>query len=265
MTPNQTEKINSKKVAMFGININALVMEEAVSLIKIWLNESSRDCRFVVTPNVDHIVKLNNNEMFKKAYQHASLVIADGKPLVWASKLFGEAIEVTVPGSDLVPAIFDRYKQDNQPLKIFLLGAGPGVAEKAKIVIHGQWPTVKVVGIYSPDFGFENNKQESNNICQLINASAADLLVIGLGAPKQELWVNAYAASLKVKVALCVGATIDFIAGEKKRAPALMQILCLEWAYRMMLEPKRLAPRYFLDGLVFPWLLIKEWYLRRCK
>lgn len=265
MTLNQTEKMNNKKVAIFGIHINALVMEEAVTLIKTWLNESSRDCRFVVTPNVDHIVKLNNNRLFKKAYEHASLVIADGKPLVWASKLFGEAVDVTVPGSDLVPAIFDQYKKDNQPLKIFLLGAGPGVAEKAKLVIHDQWPLIKVIGTYSPDFGFESNQQESNNICELINTSGADLLVIGLGAPKQELWVNAYAASLSVKVALCVGATIDFIAGEKKRAPVFMQILCLEWAYRMMSEPKRLAPRYFFDGLVFPWLLIKEWYLRRCK
>lgn len=255
--------MNNNKIIIFGITIDTLLMTEAVSVIQTWLSESNRDCRFVVTPNVDHVVKLNNNTFFQQAYKNASLVLADGKPLVWASKLLGQPIDKTVSGSDLVPAVFERFKQNNQPLKIFLLGAGPGVAEKAKLVIQNQWQCVQVVGVYSPDYGFEQNKQESKNICQLINSSGADLLIIGLGAPKQELWINSYGSILSVKVALCVGATIDFIAGEKKRAPLFIQKLCLEWAYRMMSEPKRLIPRYFFDGLVFPWLFIKELYLRR--
>ena len=96
-----------------------------------------------------------------------------------------------------------------------------------------------------------------------MNASNADLLVLGLGAPKQELWITQYASEISVKVALCVGATIDFIAGEKSRAPLWMQKIGLEWLHRMLSEPKRLAKRYIVDAIIFPQLIFKEWLLRR--
>lgn len=253
------------KVRIFGINIDVLSMSQSVQLISQWISAPERDCKFVVTPNIDHVVKLSSNQDFVKAYQHAALVVTDGKPLLMIAKLLGEKIQETVPGSDLVPAIFDAYKAANQELTVFLLGAAPHVAEQAKLLINQQWQPVVVVGTYSPDFGFEHNVQESNHICQLINTSKADLLVIGLGAPKQELWIHQYAHNISVKVALCVGATIDFIAGEKKRAPMLMRFFCIEWVYRMFSEPKRLMPRYFYDAWVFPRLFVKELYQRLFK
>lgn len=96
-----------------------------------------------------------------------------------------------------------------------------------------------------------------------MNKTGAELLVLGLGAPKQELWVTAYASQLKVKVALCVGATIDFLAGEKPRAPMWMRRVGLEWLHRMLSEPKRLAKRYFIDAVEFPKIVFKAWLLRR--
>lgn len=254
---------STKRVTLFGATIDLISMQDSVKLIDTWLHDSQKSCRFVVTPNVDHIVKFQTDKGLQAAYQQASLIVTDGKPVVWAANLLGVAIPGTVPGSDLVPAIFGYTQNNQKQLTIFLLGAMPGVADRAKEVIHATWPMVKVVGTLSPDFGFDKKPLVSKAICEQINDSGADLLVLGLGAPKQELWITQYASEISVKVALCVGATIDFIAGEKSRAPLWMQKIGLEWLHRMLSEPKRLALRYTLDAIVFPWLVFNEWLLRK--
>jgi N-acetylglucosaminyldiphosphoundecaprenol N-acetyl-beta-D-mannosaminyltransferase len=249
----------SNTIKMFGITIHKFSMNDAIDVLQEWLQFGSADCKYVVTPNVDHIVQLEKNAAFKQAYHHASMVVADGKPVVLASKILGKALPETVPGSDLVPNIFERFQQKNLPLKIYLLGAMPGVGEVAAANIKAQWPMVEVVGILSPDFGFEKDSAYCNHICQSVAEAKADLLVIGLGAPKQEIWVDKYAHKLPVKVALCVGATIDFLAGNKPRAPMWMRKSGLEWLHRMGSEPKRLVKRYLVDAVIFPKLFVREW------
>lgn len=256
-------ELSRKRVRLFGVEIDLLSMSDTVTLIDTWHQQTVKTCRFVVTPNVDHIVKFQTDLGLQAAYQQASLIVTDGKPVVWAAHLLGVDIPGTVPGSDLVPAIFKHAQNNNKQLTVFLLGAMPGVAERAKEVIHATWPMVKVVGTLSPDFGFDKNPTDSRAICDTINASGADLLVLGLGAPKQELWITQYANQISVKVALCVGATIDFIAGEKSRAPIWMRKIGLEWLHRMLSEPRRLAKRYAIDAIVFPKLIWNEWQLRR--
>jgi N-acetylglucosaminyldiphosphoundecaprenol N-acetyl-beta-D-mannosaminyltransferase len=252
-----------ERIHFFGVEIDSLNMTETVNMIKCWLNEPEKSCKFVITPNVDHIVKVQTDIGLQVAYKKAALVVTDGKPVVWAAKLLGVDISSTVPGSDLVPAIFDAALIDNTEIKIFLLGAMPGVADRAAAIIAAKWPVIKVVGTLSPDFGFDKKIEESKIICSKVNESGAELLIIGLGAPKQELWITQYAPDISVKVALCVGATIDFLAGEKARAPIWMRKLGLEWLHRMLSEPKRLAKRYMIDMIVFPKLIIKEWLIRR--
>lgn len=252
-----------KRIRLFGADIDPLTMLDTVTLIDAWLQQPQKQCRFVVTPNVDHIVKFQTNIDLQAAYKKAALIVTDGRPVVWAANLLGVNIPETVPGSDLVPAIFEHAQTHNKPLTVFLLGAMPGVADRAKEVIHATWPTVKVVGTLSPEFGFDKKIAISKSICETVNASSADLLIIGLGAPKQELWVTQYASDISVKVALCVGATIDFIAGEKSRAPLWMQKIGLEWLHRMLSEPRRLAKRYIVDAIIFPKLIFNEWLLRR--
>lgn len=254
----------SAVVRMFGIAIDRLNRNEAVQHVVAWLEDERRSCRYVVTPNVDHLVKLDSSECFRDAYASAALVLADGRPVIAAAKFFGDPLPETVPGSDLVPWLFDHVALAwSRPLTVFLLGAAPGVAERAAAQIHSKWMNVCVVGTFSPPFGFEKSPRECEDICERIATSGAELLVIGLGAPKQELWVARYASSLPVKVALCVGATIDFLAGEKKRAPRWLQSIGLEWFHRMASEPRRLAGRYAHDALVFPKLLLREWRTRR--
>jgi N-acetylglucosaminyldiphosphoundecaprenol N-acetyl-beta-D-mannosaminyltransferase len=252
-----------KRIHLFGVEIDPLTMSETVSLIAQWLKQAENTCKFVVTPNVDHIVKVQTDIGLQAAYKQAALIVTDGKPVVWAASLLGVHIPGTVPGSDLVPAIFDYVQAEKSAVKVFLLGAMPGVADRAKANIHDKWPLVEVVGTLSPEFGFDKGTEASKTICDMINKSGAELLLIGLGAPKQELWVTQYAPKLSIKVALCIGATIDFLAGEKARAPMWMRKLGLEWLHRMLSEPKRLAKRYLIDAIVFPKLIFKEWLLRR--
>lgn len=252
-----------KRVHLFGVDIDLLSMTETVQLVQQWIAAPETNCKFIVTPNVDHVVKVQTDVGLQAAYKNASLIVTDGKPVVWAANFLGVNIPGTVPGSDLVPAIFDDAQLQQTPLTVFLLGAMPGVANRAREVIHSKWPMVKVVGTLSPDFGFDKNEVDSKAICAIVNASKADLLVLGLGAPKQEIWITQYAPQLSVKVSLCVGATIDFLAGEKVRAPIWMRKVGLEWLHRMLSEPKRLAKRYLVDAVVFPKLVLSEWLARR--
>lgn len=249
-----------KKIDIFGITINPLSMSEAVDYVSTWIKSAERDCKYIVTPNVDCIVLLSENQGYRRAFDHASMVVADGKPVVLVARMFGENIPGTVTGSDLVPAIFQRFNDESQhELKVFLLGAMPGVADVAASNIERMYQHVKVSGFYSPPFGFEKDPVECDKICKLISTSGAEFLLIGLGAPKQATWVNQYAKQLPVKVAICAGATIDFLAGNKPRAPKWISKIGMEWFYRMVSEPRRLVKRYARDAFIFPKLVWKEW------
>lgn len=247
------------RVPLFGIEIDPLRMPEAVERVCEWIeNDPEPLCRFVVTPNVDHAVLLQESEPLRAAYRDAGLVLADGMPVVLASRLLGRPLPERVTGADLTPALFDAATAE-RPLTTYLLGAGPGVAERAAEQIHLQWPHVRVVGTYSPPLGFEKEAGENDAIIGRVNAVEPDILVLGLGAPKQELWVHAHHRRLRARAALCVGATIDFLAGEKPRAPIWMRSCGLEWLHRLCSEPQRLLARYAKDAWIFPQLVWQEW------
>lgn len=249
-----------RTVRLFGMTINALDMPQTVDTVLQWCNaERGPACKYVVTPNVDHAVMYQTNEKLRQAYASASLVLADGFPLVTASKLLGRPLPERVAGSDLAPALFKRVAVDDAPLRVFLLGAAPGVAERAASNIMRRWANVQIVGTLSPPPGFEQNAAENERILAAVAAAAPDLVILGLGAPKQELWMHAYAHRMPAKVALCIGATIDFLAGEKQRAPLWMRRIGLEWLHRLASEPGRLAKRYSRDAWIFPQLLWREW------
>lgn len=248
----------SSHVEMFGMRIDALKMSEVVDRIFHWVQSSDGQCRYLVTPNVDHAVLYQHHAGLRHAYEQASLVLADGMPVLWASRLLGRPLPQRVPGSDLAPALFAAAARRGG-LRVYLLGAGPGVAARAAEAIEETWPAVRVVGTYSPPLGFENDPDENNQILARIQMNRPDVLVVGLGAPKQELWLAANQARIRAPVALAVGATIDFLAGEKARAPHWMRKVGLEWLHRLASEPRRLAARYARDAWIFPQLVWREW------
>ncbi len=251
-------------ITLFGMKIDAVDMKTAVQRVMQWCAEPRDEpCRYVVTPNVDHAVMFQTDDRLRRSYEGAAMVLADGAPVVLASRLLRKSLPERVAGSDLVPALFEAVSSEREsasgPLRVFLLGAGPGVAERAAEVIHRRWSSVEVVGTLSPPMGFEHDEDENQRILDAVAACQPDLVLIGLGAPKQELWIGRYADRLEAKAALCIGATIDFLAGEKSRAPRLMQKLGLEWVHRMATEPTRLAKRYARDAWIFPRLVWREW------
>lgn len=250
-----------RKIHMFGIDFDAVAMPQAVARLLQWSDEPEYRCRYIVTPNVDHVVKFQADATLRAAYGDAAMVTVDGKPVLWASYLLGKSLPALVPGSDLCPALFDAAKA-KPGLRVFLLGAADGVAQRAAETIAKRWPWVEVVGVFSPPMGFSALSPENAKVLDMINQTKPDVLLVGLGAPKQEIWVHAMQHQLQVKVALCIGATIDFLAGEKARAPRWMRTLGLEWLHRMLSEPKRLAGRYWHDAKVFPKLIVNEWLSR---
>lgn len=259
----------SSVISLFGMQIDAIDMPAAVQRIVAWCREPrGSQCRYVVTPNVDHAVMFQTNDALRESYASASMVLADGAPVVLASRLLRKSLPERVAGSDLVPALFDHVSAErlscatnaeSRPLTVFLLGAGPGVADRAAKVIHDRWPGVEVLGTMSPPMGFESDEAENALILQAVAKCRPDVVLIGLGAPKQELWISRHADRIDAKAALCIGATIDFLAGEKSRAPRLLQTLGLEWVHRMATEPSRLVRRYARDAWVFPRLVWREW------
>ncbi len=226
-------------------------------LLQGWMAEGL-PCRYVVTPNVDHVVKLQSLPAMQAAYQAASLVVADGWPLVAASRWLGQPLPERVAGSDLVPELLTAGNQ-LPGFRVFLLGGEPGVGERAADRIASRWPHVSVAGISSPPPGFEEDMAETEQVINTINRTAPHLLVVGLGAPKQEIWLLRHAARIHVPVAIAAGATIDFLAGVQTRAPRWIQRLRLEWLFRLASDPRRLAGRYAQDAIVFPRLVVSEW------
>lgn len=211
----------------------------------------------LVTPNVDDIMKHQRDDLFHKDASLAEFVVCDSKIVLLASRLLGTPLKEAIPGSSFFPKYCDYHKNDDT--KIFLLGAKEGVGEIAKERINQRIGREIVVDTYSPPFGFEKNDEECEHIVDLLKASDANVVLVGLGNPKQTRWIFKYKDRLpNINVFLALGATIDFEAGNVKRAPILFQKFALEWLYRLVKEPKRMYKRYLIDDMPFFWLLLKQ-------
>jgi len=212
----------------------------------------------VFTPNVDHLIKLQDDRDFYEAYNKSSYRVCDSQILMYASQFLGTPLKEKISGSDLFPAFY-MYHKDNEKIKIFLLGGAEGIARKAQEKINQKVGREIVVEAYSPSFGFENNEEECEKIIDAINKSGATVLAIGAGSPKQEKWLVKYKSKLThVKIFLGIGATIDFEAGCKARAPKWMSEVGIEWAYRLLSEPRRLWKRYLIEDLPFFRLILEQ-------
>jgi len=216
------------------------------------------NCGVLITPNLDHLVKLQNDKEFYHVYRNADWVICDSKILQLSSKFLGTSIKEVIRGSSLFPTYCD-YHYDNPDVKIFILGAAEGIADKAMARINERVGRNIVIGSHSPSFGFEKDENECEEIIHKINQTEATVLVVGVGAPKQEKWIFKYRDKfVKIKLFMALGATIDFEAGNKKRAPRILQSLGLEWFYRLIQEPKRLWKRYLIHDMAFFYYLLKQ-------
>ena len=209
------------------------------------------------TLNPDHLYWLQRDRDFAAAYRNATYVSSDSKYVFWALGFLGRAIKQKSSGSDIVPAYW-RHHANNPAVKIFLLGAKPGIARMALERINRLAGREIVVGALGPSFQFVRDPVETAAAIDAINKSGATCLIVGLGAPKQEVWIDRNRSRMpRVKVYMGVGATIDYEAEAVRRAPAWMTRNGLEWVFRMTTEPRRYWRRY-TRTLEFFWLVLLD-------
>ena len=204
---------------------------------------------WVVTPNLDITRQCAQRPELASLVGTADLVVADGMPLVWASGLQGAALPGRVAGSNLVERISEASAKEG--LKVFLLGGTDGVAERARSALCARYPGLRVVGTYSPPFGFENNSDEYSRMHAAIEESAPDIVFVGLGFPKQEKLIHVLRPARPTAWWMGIGMALSFSAGHVRRAPLWMQRSGLEWVHRLCQEPGRMAKRYLVDGIPF--------------
>ena len=245
-------------IAILGVLFDNVTVGETIEAIERMV--ASRQPHYLVTANVDFVVQAQEDVELRRILTDAHLVLCDGTPLVWASKMLGNPLLERVAGADLVPVLLRVAAEKGY--RVFFLGATPDSIAKAVQNLKELHPSLIVAGFYSPPFNklLEMDHEETQ---RRILEAKPDLLFVSLGCPKQEKWIAMHYHSLGVPVSAGVGATIDFLAGAFKRAPVWMQRLGIEWIYRMLQEPKRLFKRYAKDLWVFGWrILFQLWHLR---
>lgn len=241
------------RMKFMNIEIDNLTTQEALQKIDLLIQQEKG--AYVVTPNVDHIVQIETDPEMRAAYEHASLVLTDGKPLLWIAKWYKTPIKEKVSGSDLFPHLCEMAAENGYTM--YFLGAAEGVAAKAAANLKRKYPGLQIVGTYSPPIGFEKNPAEINKIKTLICDAKPDILIVGLGAPKQEKFMNNHCKEIGVPVSLGLGASFDFEAGILKRAPRWMSERGLEWLFRITQDPKRMIKRYLIKDRKIFWLALK--------
>ncbi len=237
------------KINIIGIHIANITLDDTILFIQNQIEGTNYNPTTIYTPNIDFVVKAQKDKSFKACLNDASLLIPDGKPLIWISRWFGTPLKEKVSGSSLFFKLCHLAVQNQY--RIFLLGAAKGVGEQAKKNLEKQYPGILISGVYSPPTGFENDQNEIDHIISLLRQSESDILVAGFGAPKQETFIHKYKYRYQIPVSLGLGGTIDFAAGIQKMPPEWIKHAGLGWLYRLVGNPKKFWKRYIIEDLVF--------------
>lgn len=237
--------INTNRINLFNTYVDNLTFQEAKEKVDLLIQTEGN--HYVVTPNTDIIVKMQDDPELKKICNNADLILTDGQIVVQLSKYLGSPIKERVCMTDFVWDVFDLAVEKNY--KVFLFGGKEDVLAKATANIKRKVPKLNIVDSYSPPFGFEKNEKKLAEANKRIKKSGADILIVFLGCPKQEKFIAANKDIYQVPISITMGGCVDFIAGEVKRAPVWMQKVGLEWFFRFLQEPRRMFKRYFIDDI----------------
>ena len=262
------------KIDLLGVKIDPVTKEEAINRLDELMGRKSKS--IVCTVNTEFIVRAQNDQEFREIINNSGMNLADGIGVLWAAKFlslktnkdsifayfslvlkwftslcliifypkyFSDPIPERLSGSDFIWSVA-KYARDKN-YKLFLLGGGATVAERAALELQTKVYGLKVAGVHS------GNPEQTEEIIEAINKSKADILLVAYGAPKQEKWLHENLKKTSCKIGIGLGGTFDFVAGVKKRAPKIMQTLGLEWFFRLILEPKR-----FIRQLALPKFMI---------
>jgi bacterial polymer biosynthesis proteins, WecB/TagA/CpsF family len=236
---------------ILGISFSSLSLDALVWRVLFDRVPKGEGARLVVTANVDHISNLVRNARFRDAYANAWVATADGMPVYLYARLRGGPARELVTGSDLSAALMQQMEP--QSCRPFFVTSSPEASARLIELFTGRGFDAGAIGTFCPPFGFENDPAASEKLARAIRDHGTTHLFFGLGAPKSEIWINEHRRQLGDLYALAVGASLDFHVGLRRRAPVWMRRSGLEWAWRVMNEPKRLFRRYFIDSWYALW------------
>ena len=238
---------------ILGVKVSALDMPAALTFMAACTAEGGRT--YICCTNTHLLSEAQTNPGLRNALNRAGLVTPDGMPLVWLSRWQGQKQVERVYGPDLLLAACERSLETGW--RHYFYGGAPGVAETLVSRLSERFPGLCVAGVSSPPFRPLSAAEDTAEV-ERINASGADILWVGLGAPKQELWMAAHQGRVAAPLMVGVGAAFDFHAGVKRQAPRWMQRSGLEWLFRLLSEPRRLAGRYLVNNSRFAWLVLLQ-------
>jgi N-acetylglucosaminyldiphosphoundecaprenol N-acetyl-beta-D-mannosaminyltransferase len=242
-------------VAILGVPFDNVTTTEAIDLIRRMIDAG--DPHYLVTANVDFLVQAREDVELRRILFDSNLVLCDGTPVLWASRLLGNPLPERVAGADLVPLLIELAARSKY--RLFFLGATPESSAQAVARLQAQYPELIIAGHYSPPFN-KLLEMDHDEIVKRIRAAKPDLLFVSFGCPKQEKWIAMHYRELGVPLCAGVGATIDFLAGSVRRAPMWMRRNGLEWVFRLLQEPRRLYRRYCKDIWVFGGSILGQWW-----
>jgi N-acetylglucosaminyldiphosphoundecaprenol N-acetyl-beta-D-mannosaminyltransferase len=241
------------RVRIWGLPLARLAAAETVDLVERLIRRGRPS--YFVTANLHYAMLSDRDPRLARVNRQAAFLLADGMPMVWYSRLIGQALPERVAGADLIYALCQRAAERGH--RLFLLGGAPGVAQEAAVNLCRRWPGLQIVGVEAPPFR-PLSLREQADLIQGIRRRRPDLLLVAFGQPKGELWLREHYRSLGVPVSVQVGATLDFVAGRVRRAPRWLQGLGLEWMFRAMQEPRRLVPRYWANALFLAKAILRD-------
>jgi N-acetylglucosaminyldiphosphoundecaprenol N-acetyl-beta-D-mannosaminyltransferase len=250
------ERVIEPTVPLFGLDITAVPFATALEVLADAASRRDGRASIAVTPNVDHLVRLDTQPAFKHLYGTADYIFADGMPVVWASRAFGTPLPERVTGADLAPALCERARASG--LRVVVIGGLPGHEASLIEGIAAHYPGLDFE-VITPSMSFDPLGEEGKAAADRVREVTPDIVFVCLGMPKQERWAFHYASSFPGGLILCAGAAMEFAAGLRKRAPHWMQRVGLEWSWRLMQDPARLWRRYLLEDTRFLAICWRYW------
>ena len=243
---------------LMGVRFDRVTEAQCVD----WVMASLKQGRggVVVTANLDHLRRAQTDLRYLRIAREADLVVADGMPIVWASRLAGTPVPQRVAGASLMLPLVEALAA--QGGSVFLLGGNPGVADQAAKVLQDRSPSLRIAGTLCPEPGFGHRPDAMEAIGRAVGESRPDLVLVALGSPKQEYVIDALRWVIPGAWWVGVGISLSFVTGDVPRAPGWMQRAGLEWAFQLAAEPRQLARRYVIEGVPFAGRLM-VWVLRR--
>lgn len=242
------------KINICGLDFSNITFKDAVSFASKLTETGKKEVIFPA--NVESIMLARNDTYLQKIYNEASILLPDGMPVVWASHFLGTPLKEKISGPDFLPLYLESISAGEY--SVFIVGGEEGVAERTALNLSGTIKGLKIAGTmhgYFNKSGYENTV-----VIERINSSGASVLIVAMGTPLQEKWIYENIKHLTVRIAIGVGAAIDFLSGNKSRAPEWMCNNGLEWVFRLFQEPARLWKRYLVRDIQFPFMVLKNRY-----